>query len=81
MKSRETIRAEILEELRVQAELDEKARKWNKTEGIVKAMHKASKLLKMAENYNGQLYIYEGTFEAIMDIYKAIGSYGERIEE
>lgn len=72
-KSRETIRAEILEEQRIQAELDEKVRKWNYTENIVKAMHRASKLLAMSSNNDGVLWIYEGTFDAVMDIFRAMG--------
>ena len=57
-----------------QAELDAKAERYKRNKKIAEALKVlANKASLCGINDDGTLYIYDGTFEAMLDVYRAMG--------
>ena len=71
----EQIRQSVFDEIEHQNMLDRKAETYRHNKAIYDALKRMSKLAGFcALTDDGTLWIYEGTFESMMDIYRAMGA-------
>lgn len=72
----EQIRQSVFDEIEHQKMLDRKAETYRHNKAIYDALKRMSRLAGLcALTDDGTLYIYEGTFNSMMDVYKAMGVY------
>ena len=71
----EQIRQRVFDEIEHQKMLDRKEEMYQHNKAIYDALKRMSKLAGLcALSDDGTLWIYEGTFESMMDVYRAIGA-------
>ncbi len=71
----EQIRESVFDEIEHQKMLDRKAEMYQHSKAIYDALKRMSKLAGLcALTDDGTLWIYEGTFESMLDVYRAMGA-------
>lgn len=71
----EQIRQSVFDEIEHKKMLDRKAEMYQHSKAIYDALKRMSKLAGLcALTDDGTLWIYEGTFESMLDVYRAMGA-------
>ena len=71
----EQIRQEVFDEIEHQKMLDDKAEKYRQGKQLVDALHRMAKKASLSSiSDDGTVWMYEGTFESMLDVYRAIGA-------
>ena len=71
----EQIRKEVLAEIEHQKMLDDKAEKYRRGKQLVDALHRMATRARLSRiSDDGTVWIYDGTFESILDVYRAMGA-------